>query len=1212
MRLFRLLLITFGVLPALSYAQNFAALRDTYTLESGGVRQTLELARDEVAVTDAQGQLQVQKVAAVATAGDAQRRAVTLRGELVLYPQGTPRSEWNRRIVRRQIAVRLAPGIDAGALATATGLRSMGEHPAAKGFWLFEAVDSGAALIATEVLKLRPEVLTAEPQLARQQKKRFIPNDTLFSQQWHLRNTAATNRDVNITSVWDTFKGTGIRIGIIDDGLQTTHPDLSPNVDLVNDHDWNDGTPDDPNPVLSIDFHGTSCAGVAAARGNNGTGVSGAAPEATLVGLRLIGAATSDAEESEALDWRSNIIQIKSNSWGPNDDGRRLEGPGSMTLAALETATTSGRGGKGTVFLWAGGNGGDVGDNSNYDGYANSIYTIAIAALGDDGLRSYYSEPGANLIVTAPSNGATRGIVTTDLTGTSGYNTGSVSGELGDTNYTNDFGGTSSSTPLAAGCVALMLQANPNLGWRDVPEILIRTATKVDAANIDWVNNAAGFHFNHDYGAGLINTQAAVTMASTWTNLPVQTSTSSSQIGLNVAIPDNNATGITRTFNLSATNLRVEQATLTLSATHLSRGQLAVTLTSPSGTVSRLAERRPDTGDNYSNWTFSTVRCWGENSQGTWTVRVSDLTSGTTGTLTAATLTVHGTSAGPVNQPPAVTAAPLALTGMVFTDETLALGTVNTNDPEGDAITLAYQWQQTDNNATFTDIASATSTSIALSEAQSGKLVRCRITPSAATQSGAAFFTETVAVNRRPVRLAQQGAGYSYDSDLFLPGNTTTFNRDLIINEFSQGAQSGANREWVELLVLRTCDLRGWTLADRSGTYTTFGNLALWSAIAPGTTIIIYKGTERDALLPTTDDLNASDHTLVLGHTNSSAFTGGTWGGLSNSNLEAIIIRNAIGQIMDAVSLNNDNVYDAKLGPVGSTKAAFYTGDTETGMDDAAQWTIGNASAATPGAGNGGLNTTFVSNLRSGAFNVPSLFRLAAGSALVPGLLIDEATGVLSGTPSVPGVYLLIIERYTGIEVVSQTYPLLVLDGAGHGVIGAGQTWTLDRNTALPANLNVQGTLDTNGQSLTVNGALINAGTLSNTSGVLNYLHRTGPLPLGQIRLIQNPVNDLADADGDGICSLMEFYLGTDPSVREILPATVTLTDGRLTMSHRHPLGIGGVSARVEVSGDLGNWQWGPGPTQTMSETTEGWERVLVIRDDVAADRRFIRLRVMR
>lgn len=1209
---FRLpIFIWLGLIPLSGFSQQATVRED----KPGGAR-VFELALDEIELNEAGGQAHVEKVEALGSAAQMRQQAAAMKGDLVFYEQGVPRSERTRRILRRQIAVRLRAGSDAEALAAATGLQSLGAHFAASGFVMLEASDSGQALAALEQLRTRPEVVTAEPQLARQQQKRFIPNDTLFTQQWHLRNTGQggglTGMDVNVTSVWDSYKGTGQRIGVVDDGLQTAHPDLSPNVDSTNDHDWNDGTPDDPNPSVTIDFHGTSCAGVAAGRGNNSLGISGAAPEATLVGLRLIGAATTDAQEAEAMGWRNDIIQIKTNSWGPADDGLTLEGPGGMTLAALQTATTSGRGGKGTIILWAGGNGGDVGDNSNYDGYANSIYTIAVAALGNDGTRAYYSEPGANLVITSPSNGGTRGIVTTDLTGANGYNTGSVSGELSDNNYTNDFGGTSSATPLAAGCVALMLQANPNLGWRDVQEILMRSARKVDAADADWTDNAAGIHFNHKYGAGLIDTQAAVALASTWTNLATQTNTSSAQTGLNVTIPDNNATGIIRSFDLSASNLRAEQVTVTVNITHNSRGHLAVTLTSPTGTVSRLAEKHTDTGNHYSNWTFSTVRSWGENSQGTWTLRVSDLTSGTAGTLTAATLTVHGTSAGPVNQPPAIASASLSSSGMVFTDQGVTVGTVSASDPEGMPVTLAYQWQQTADNVAFADISGATSSSLALSEPLSGRLVRCRITPSADGQTGAAYMTGTLAVNHRPGRWTRAGVAYAHDSDLFLASSATSFGREVIINEFSQGAQSGANREWVELLVLKTSDLRGCALADRSGTYATFANVTLWSAVAPGTLIVIFKSTERDSLLPAVDDLDPADGVLVIGHANSAAFSGGTWGGLSNSNAESLIVRDGAGQIMDALSLNAENVYDPKLAAVGSTKAAFYTGDTEPGADDALLWTIGNASSATPGAGNGGSNSTFVTNLRGGAFNLQPQFRLGSAGDFVPGLGIDAASGVFSGTPSTAGLYQVVIERFLGSEVVSHPYPLLVLDAAGSGIVPAGKTWTLDASITLPGSLTILGTVDMGGFSLVIPATFALQGTLLNPSGTLTFLNRTGALPPGQMALLVNPANDTADQDGDGLPNLIEFALGTDPSIPSIPPVASTVSDGHLQFTFEFPAGVTGVITTVEVSDDLSNWQSGLGHTQVVSDTISGTLRTIVVRDLHTGSWRFARLKVTR
>jgi hypothetical protein len=563
-----------------------------------------------------------------------------------------------------------------------------------------------------------------------------------------------------------------------------------------------------------------------------------------------------------------------------------------------------------------------------------------------------------------------------------------------------------------------------------------------------------------------------------------------------------------------------------------------------------------------------------------------------------------------VNQPPVIASASLSASGMVLTDQSVNVSSVSASDPEGLPVTLAYQWQQTTDNLTFTDISSATSASLALSETLSGRLVRCRITPSASGQNGAAFTTSTLAVNRRPARWARVGSAYSHDSDLFLASSATTFGRELIINEFSQG--NGGSKEWVELLVLKTADLRGCTLADRTGTYTTFANVALWSAVTPGTLIIIYNNADRDTLLPATQDLDPSDGVLVIAHNNASAFTAGTWGGLSNSNPESVIIKNSAGQIIDALSLNNENVYDPKLAAVGSTKSAFFTGDTEPGADNALLWTIGNASAATPGAGNGGLNTAFVSNLRSGAFNVQPQFRLGSTSDAVPGLGIQATTGVFTGTPTAAGLYQVVIERFLSSEVVSHSFPLLVLDAGGSGVVPAGKTWTLDAAVTLPGSLTVQGTVNMGSYALTIPGTLALSGTLLNPSGTLTYLNRTGALPPGQISLVVNPTNDVADDDGDGLANLIEFSLGTDPSTASTLPITSQITSGHLEFTLQQPAGITGVTTTVEVSGDLSTWQSGAGHTQVLSDTSSAATRTLVVRDEHAGLRRFMRLRVTR
>ena len=632
---------------------------ETWDLDPGGNKISITLALDEAVLRDADGKETIARLSPPATRETLPARlaGLTAPGGVfpVAYLAGEKRSTASRRLVTPDLRVQL----DAAAAEKIAAQNQLviKDRPAyAPGWIIMSAGNPFAALDAMAKLRAVREVTSADVLLATQHSLRAMPNDTLIGNQWHLKRSgsAVAGSDLNIETAWNYpaatgIRGNGVRIGVVDDGLQTNHPDLAPNVDIVNDKDWN-GNDSDPSPGVGDD-HGTACAGNAAARGNNALGVSGTAPEATLVGMRLIAAATTDAQEAEAESYLPDLIQIKTNSWGPADTGDILEGPGPLALAALQSATTSGRGGKGSIILWAAGNGADVGDNSNYDGYANSIYTIAIGATDSLGHRAYYSEPGSNLVVCAPSGGntGTLDITTVDRTGADGYNSGSTSGEPADANYTNSFSGTSSATPTAAGVVALMLQKNPALGWRDVQEILIRSAARPPGST-GWVTNAAGIPFNHDFGAGLINATAAVNLAATWTDLPAQTSVTATQSGLTAAIPNNNPTGSTRTFDLGASSLRVEQITLRLSISHSARGNLKITLTSPAGMVSNLAEVHADYNANYSNWTFSSVRNWGESSTGTWTLKVADLSSsGNTsgGTLTAAELKVFGSPVDP-------------------------------------------------------------------------------------------------------------------------------------------------------------------------------------------------------------------------------------------------------------------------------------------------------------------------------------------------------------------------------------------------------------------------------------------------------------------------------------------------------------------------------------------------------------------------------------
>jgi subtilisin-like proprotein convertase family protein len=605
----------------------------------------------------------------IAIAGKRFERSLTeagTKGEWVLYEKGAPQNEGTRRWLTKRVLVELQPGKAAAVLGVVAGV----VKTSARGKYAVVefAGNPDAALAGAETLKTLPGVRSAEPMLARRLFRRFVPDDPLFAHnaanagyQWHLRNTGqnggTTGIDVNVVPAWDSHKGAGVRIGIVDDGLEVTHPDLAANIDLLNDYDFND-LDDDPSPGAE-DFHGTACAGVAAARGNNGIGVSGVAPESTVVGLKLIAAPTTDADEADAFAFKQDIIHIKSNSWGPYDNAYGTGGPGPLSLAAMADAVTNGRGGKGTVFLWAAGNGNQSGDDSNYDGWANSPHAIAVSAINDKGRASWYSEPGTNILVCAPSNGGKQGITTTDRVGAMGYNEESGTVEypdFTDTDYTNTFGGTSSATPAVAGVVALMLQANPNLTYRDVQEILVRTAVKNDEFNGGWVTNGGGFLFNERYGAGLVNAQAATSMAATWTSVaPLQTRVLT-QTNLAQAIPDADENGTSRTFTVPAVdNLRLEHVTVKVKATHPYAGNLEWRLTSPSGVQVRLA--RPRFSDTAANldWTFMTTHFWGERSEGDWKLEVFDRMIDHSGTLNDVTLTFHGTPTSPALPPPAIT-----------------------------------------------------------------------------------------------------------------------------------------------------------------------------------------------------------------------------------------------------------------------------------------------------------------------------------------------------------------------------------------------------------------------------------------------------------------------------------------------------------------------------------------------------------------------------
>lgn len=314
------------------------------------------------------------------------------------------------------------------------------------------------------------------------------------------------------------------------------------------------------------------CAGATAASTNDVCGI-GVAFEASVSGLRILGGPSSDAMEAQALTYKYHDNHIFSSSWGPTDNGVTLEGPGPLTKAALRDGATRGRDGKGSIYVWAAGNGARYGDNCNYDGYASSRYVLTVGAVNHFGIHAYYSEPCAAIIVCAPSSGQDNvGITTTSM----------------DYDCTNDFTGTSAAAPLLAGVVALMLEVNNNLTYRDVHHIMALTARMNDLEDTDWTANGASYMVNHKYGFGVVDAHLAVLTAKNWSNVAEEVSFASPVLEVNAQILDNSHQAAISRYHVT-TDITLEHVEVVFSASHSYRADLKVVLTSPSRTKSVLS-----------------------------------------------------------------------------------------------------------------------------------------------------------------------------------------------------------------------------------------------------------------------------------------------------------------------------------------------------------------------------------------------------------------------------------------------------------------------------------------------------------------------------------------------------------------------------------------------------------------------------------------------
>lgn len=514
-----------------------------------------------------------------------------------------------------------------------------------------------SALVVSAALQESGQTVFSHPNFLMPLVKYATPNDPLFPQQWHLNNNGQASgkvaADVRALQAWDITTGDpSITIAIMDDAVDTDHEDFGA-TKLVPGYDFLDDD-NDPRPQEIDDDHGTACAGVATATGNNGIGVTGIAQNCKLMPIRMLAPFVTPLQIANAFRFAaSNGADVISNSWGASAP-RPLN---DLEKAAMDFATTSGRGGKGCVILFAAGNSSRSQDR---DGRQSYDRVISVAASTNRDLRSFYSNFGRTVDITAPSNGGTLGIVTTDRMGTPGYD---------NTNYSYDFGGTSSACPLVAGVVGLLLSVEPELTYTEVRERLTQTADKIDPAG--GLYDAEGHSLLYGFGrvnafralqgrppattlvspvdnaqiTGAVSLKARTTNDSKVTRVEFEArqivASAKSKVPLNRPIPDFDPAGLRdELIIVGAPQSATVEANVSVEIDHPYIGDLEVNLISPDGSRENIYDHSGGSADK-----LVLNRALALKSRpvtGTYAIEVIDDAQEDTGTLISWSLTFTG------------------------------------------------------------------------------------------------------------------------------------------------------------------------------------------------------------------------------------------------------------------------------------------------------------------------------------------------------------------------------------------------------------------------------------------------------------------------------------------------------------------------------------------------------------------------------------------
>ena len=492
-------------------------------------------------------------------------------------------------------------------------------------------------------------------------------SDPLYACQWHLDSPEGV--DINVEAAWaQGVTGEGVNVAVVDDGMYFTHVDLKDNVDTSRNHDYTGRG----SIYTPLEHHGTHVAGLIAAR-DNGIGVRGVAPRATVYGYNLlaIGSRLPFASMADAMGRNRETTAVSNNSWGPRA-GPGLDPVNSFWERAVEAGLETGYGGKGVFYVFSGGNGHEDGDDSNLSELKSFYGVTSVCAVNDHDTRSIYSEMGTNLWVCAPSDDRGedyKGIVTTE----------------NSDRYYEEFDGTSAAAPVVAGVAALMRDANPDLTWRDLKLILAATARKNDAGNTGWGDGARKYgsdsatdryHFNREYGFGVVDAGAAVDLAKRWITAPPLRDSNVSSGSVNTSIPAPGRSGpvtVTESLTMNSSIEFTEFVEIKADFDHTSFRDMDIELESPSGTVSKLTvpydtrHMVDDEGDTLyirldGAFRFGSARHLGEDPNGEWKLRLADTIAPYGGTLRSWSIKVYGHSGTPTIPAPTSTATPTPAT----------------------------------------------------------------------------------------------------------------------------------------------------------------------------------------------------------------------------------------------------------------------------------------------------------------------------------------------------------------------------------------------------------------------------------------------------------------------------------------------------------------------------------------------------------------------